>query len=89
VTDKVLKKLQERGKNAIMRECYNGRIGIQGNWKKNWQISNLRLQISNKYQIQKFKPVLQVEYLGFEQLRFICFLRFEQLGFICFLLIVL
>jgi len=60
--------------NAIMRECKNGRRGIQGNWKKNWQISNLRLQISNKYQIQKFEPVLQVEYLGFEQLRFICFL---------------
>jgi hypothetical protein len=47
---------------------------------KGWQISNLRLQISNK-----FKPVLQVEYLGFEQLRFICFLGFEQLRFICFM----
>jgi len=60
--------------NAIMREWTNGRRGIEGHWKKNWQRANLRLQISNKYQIQKFKPVLQVEYLGFEQLRFICFL---------------
>jgi ribosomal protein L33 len=45
--------------NATMRECEN-----EKNVK--YQISGNKNQIKTKFEIQKFKPVLQVEYLGFE-----------------------